>query len=68
MVASMLAAVGEALAELVGAAEAEMVEAVGHVAYEGTAQVAQLERVFGPVLAVREQTLIPRDIGKAAAS
>lgn len=78
MAASTLAAVGEALAGLVGAAEAEMVEAAGHVAYEGTAQaaevsvqaglVAQPGRALGQELAAREQILIPQNIGKVAAS
>lgn len=71
MAASTLAAVGEVLAALVGAVEAETVEAAGHVAYEGTAQaglVAQPGREFGQELAVREQRLILQDIEKAAAS
>lgn len=71
MAASTLAAVGEVLAGLVGAVEAETVEAAGHVAYEETAQaglVAQPGRVFDQELAVREKILILQDIGKAAAS
>jgi hypothetical protein len=71
MAASTLAAAGEVLAGLVGAVEAEMVEAVGHVAYEGTVQaglVAQPGRALGQELAVREQILIPQDIGKVAVS
>lgn len=66
MAASTLAAVGEVLAGLVGA-----VEAVGHVAYEGTVRaglVAQPGRALGQELAVREQRLIPQDIGKVAVS